>query len=292
MVRMNKTDHSRALTSAVEAARAVGKLMRENQWSRKKVNSEVQYDIKLELDVRSQELIQKKLKKAFPEVDFLGEEGEFNPSDKPYRWVVDPIDGTVNFAYGIPHACTCIALQRRLPLQKEKGPRKPGTDEVEEYETVVGVIYDPFCDELWTAIRGQKAKLNDRHIQVSRRKKLNEAIVAIGFAKLEDTINRMMPLFQALVPRVRKVRMMGSAGLAMAYVATGRMDAYREFGVRIWDIAAGGLIVECAGGEFWRRAVPGRHAKEIIANNGLLRPALQRLENSLRQKQRNPAKDV
>ena len=114
-------------------------------------------------------------------------------------------------------------------------------------------------------------------IRVSQRPKLNEAIVSLGFAKQRHTLEKVLPTFNRLIHRVRKVRIMGAAALALVYVATGRMDAYVEYGLRLWDIAAGGLIIECAGGEFWNEPVAGEHAYRILANNGLLRKQLERL---------------
>jgi myo-inositol-1(or 4)-monophosphatase len=140
---------------------------------------------------------------------------------------------------------------------------------------MVGVVYDPFTDELWTAIRGQRSFLNGKSIRVSQRKKLNEAIVALGFAKQHSTLNKMLPAFNGLIHQVRKIRIMGAAALSLVYVATGRMDAYLEYGLRLWDIAAGGLIVECAGGEFRQRAVDGEYAYEILASNRWLSSALE-----------------
>ena len=256
-----------AQRTAITAARAVGVLMRRHLHGRKHAHTTTQHDIKLDLDVRSQELIAKTLSQTFPQMALLGEEGVVGRTDAEYRWVVDPIDGTVNFAYGIPHACVSIALQRRA--------RPPQTAEYPDgYQTIVGVIYEPFGDELWTAIRGQAARLNGKVIHVSRRRKLAEAIVSIGFAKSRQYIDATLPYFNKLVYRVRKVRMMGAAALGLTYVATGRFDAYIERGIHLWDIAAGGLIVECAGGEFWLRPIPGAHAYRMVATNGLLRRSL------------------
>jgi myo-inositol-1(or 4)-monophosphatase len=256
-----------AQAEAVRAARAVGTLLRRNLHASKRANSVTQHDIKLELDVRSQKLIEKALRRAFPHAALLGEEGVAGRPDAEYRWVVDPIDGTVNFAYGIPHACVSIALQRRAetPRTAEYG---------DGYQTLVGVVYDPFCDELWTAIRGQAARLNGKVIHVSRRRKLREAVVSIGFTKSRETLEATLPFFNKLVHRVRKIRMMGSAALGLTYVACGRFDAYIECEIRLWDVAAGGLIIEAAGGEFWHRAIPGEHAYRAIADNGLLRRSL------------------
>lgn len=262
---MTRPELENALRCACRAAKAVGKLMRQHQFSEKKVNFSSQHDIKLELDVRSQKLIEKMLLSSFPGIAVLGEEGAVGAPSSEARWVVDPIDGTVNFTYGIPHSCVSIALQ-------EKAPGK--TDYPDGYNTVLGVVYDPFCDELWTAIRDGKAHQNGKPIRVSTRGKMSEAIVSIGFAKTRENLEAMLPYFNELAHRVRKIRMMGAAALALTYVAGGRFDGYIERGIRLWDIAAGGLILECAGGEFYHEAIPGEYAYRMVATNGLLRRAL------------------
>lgn len=277
---MKPSQSTKALQCAVAAARAAGKMMRDNFHSPKKVNSATQHDIKLELDVRCQKRIENILRRAFPETAILGEEGVVGNIRSTSRWVVDPIDGTVNFTYGIPHACVSIALQE-LRVQSGRGAR-PATHPDEAYETVVGVIYDPFCGELWTAIRGSPARLNGRVIHVSGRKKLQEAIISIGFAKQAVTMDKMLPVVTKLIHQVRKIRILGSAALSMAYVASGRLDAYLEYGLRLWDIAAGGLILECAGGDFWHRPLRGEHTYQILVNNGLLRKKLERFTNTLK----------
>ncbi len=247
--------------------------MRRNLRLAKKVNAETSHDIKLELDVRCQRLIEKRLHTAFPEVALLGEEGTAGAEDAEFRWVVDPIDGTVNYASGIPHACVSIALQVQGPRSKVQGSKPHHALRITDHAcpiTLVGVVYDPFTNELWTAIRGGPARLNGRTIRVSRRRDLNKCIVSIGFAKNRSSLERALPYFIWLTRRVRKVRMMGSAALALAYVATGRFDAYIERGINIWDIAAGGLILECAGGKFWHEPIEGRHRFRMIASNGLV----------------------
>jgi len=267
-----RTEHKtvnlmQAQNVATLAAREAGAMMRRNLRSDKKANEITQHDIKLELDVRCQELIERRLVETFPGMALLGEEGVTGNPRSDWRWVVDPIDGTVNFAYGIPHACVSIALQHL--------GENPNTTTYEDgYHTEVGVVYDPFCDELWTARLGQAARLNSRPIQVSRRPKLAEAILSIGFAKSSKNLDAMLPYFTRLVHRVRKIRITGSAALALTYVATGRFDAYIEQGIRIWDIAAGGFITEQAGGEFWRQATGGDYAYRMVASNGLLRKKL------------------
>jgi myo-inositol-1(or 4)-monophosphatase len=271
----------RLLAVAVRAARAAGVLMRAHLRSAKKINEATRHDLKLELDVRCQKRIEGILRRARPGLPVLGEEGVLGDPDAPERWVVDPIDGTVNFAYGIPHACVAIALQRRDP--KAGRPGAPAT-----FTTMLGVVYDPFCDELWTATRTGPALLNGRRIRASRRARLGEAIISMGFAKNRQTLAKGVPTFNALIRRVRKIRMMGAAALGLVYVASGRLDAYIEYGLRLWDVAAGGLILERAGGDFWHKPLPGEHACSILANNGLLRAAIARVAPPVREELRRP----
>jgi myo-inositol-1(or 4)-monophosphatase len=274
---MNEAQLNRALKVSVAAARAVGDLMRKNLNKVKAVNSQTLHDIKLELDVRSQRLITKMLAAEFPDIALLGEEENVGDTTEAYRWVVDPIDGTVNFTYGIPHACVSIALQERrkkLSRSLKKG-EAPHPDDY--YHTVMGVVYDPFCDELWTAVEGKPSRLNNKITRVSNRKKLSDSIVAMGFAKYEVTLNRMLPVFNLLVHRVRKIRLLGAAALSMTWVASGRLDAYKEYGLRLWDIAAAGLIIKNAGGEFYYRPIEGEHTYELVANNGFIRKEIEKL---------------
>ena len=265
-----------ALASAIEAAKAAGAIMRKNLTAEKKANEITSHDIKLELDVRCQKLIEKKLHAAFPQISLLGEEGEAGDAGAEYRWVVDPIDGTVNFAHGIPHASVSIALQKRVEGRGSRVKARSlqhGTPNT-EYKTLVGVVYDPFQDEMWTAIRGEPARMNGRVIHVSTAKNLKDCIVSIGFAKNRSNLERAIPYFIWLARRVMKIRMLGSAALGLTYVASGRLDAYIERGISLWDVAAGGLILECAGGKFWCEATPGYHKYRMIASNGLVHKKL------------------
>lgn len=269
---MKPSELQRALKVSVDAARAAGAVIARNANSTKKVNEATQHDIKLELDVRCQKLIERRLGAAFPKISVLGEEGESGNSQADHRWVIDPIDGTVNFAFGIPHACVCIALQERVP--PERRPKDTAVTP-DGYVTLLGVVLDPFMDELWTATAGGKSRLNGRVISVSARAKLAQAVVTIGFAKRTETLNQMLPVLNELVHRVMKIRIMGSAALSLTYVACGRMDAYIEPGVRLWDIAAGGLILERAGGDFLHSAVAGEYQTyRLGANNGQIRKEL------------------
>jgi myo-inositol-1(or 4)-monophosphatase len=251
--------------------------MRRYRHAPKQVHLATQHDIKLELDDRCQASITRLLRAGFPLAAVLGEEGVVGASDAPWRWVVDPIDGTVNFAYGIPHACVAIALQQRGPEPPQPAREKVAPVAEGCYETVLGVVYDPFVEELWTAVRGGPARLNGRVIRTSARERLCEAVVSVGFSKSRAALEAMLPVFNRLVHRVRKVRILGAAALALTYVASGRMDAYIEPAVRLWDIAAGGLILECAGGVFWHKPLPGPHAYRVLAHNGRLRRSLRAL---------------
>ena len=240
------------LDAAENAARAAGKLLRDNFQRRQRVKAVAAHDIKLEIDVHAQELIGKLLLEEFPAHALYGEEGIVGDQSSDHQWIVDPLDGTVNYFYGIPHFCISIALR----LHKE---------------IVVGVIYDPIRNEMWIGQRGEVSKLNGAPIHVSDRAELAETVISIGLAKTGETINTNFPLLQQMIHRVRKCRVFGSAALDLAYVASGRFDAYVETGISLWDIAAGSLLVENAGGTVDLR--PRENMKDkysIVASNGLI----------------------
>jgi len=240
------------LDAAENAARAAGKLLCENFQQRQRVKAAAAHDIKLEIDVRTQDLIGKLLLEEFPSHALYGEEGIVGDQSSDHQWIIDPLDGTVNYFYGIPHFCISIALRLHN-------------------EIVVGVIYDPIRGEMWTGQKGEVSKLNGTPIHVSDRAKLAEAVISIGLAKTGETINTNFPLLQQMIHRVRKCRVLGSAALDMAYVACGRFDAYIETGISLWDIAAGSLLVENAGGTVDLR--PRENMKDkysIAASNNLI----------------------
>jgi len=240
------------LDAAVVAARAAGEMLRHNFEKPLRVSAAVKHDIKLEIDVQAQDLITRLLLKEFPQHALYGEEGIVGDQTSVFQWVVDPLDGTVNYFYGIPHFCVSIALRH-------------------EGEIIVGVIYDPIRDELWTGQKGEAPTLNGRKFRVSERVDLAEAVVSVGLSKTGITIEAGVPLLQTMVHRARKCRLLGSAALDMAYVACGRMDAYIEQGISLWDIAAGWILVETAGGSV--EMTPRTDMKDrysVIASNGVI----------------------
>jgi myo-inositol-1(or 4)-monophosphatase len=240
------------LDAAVEAARTAGELLRHNFHQERRVSSFEAHDIKLEIDVRTQELITESLLKKFPAHALYGEEGIVGDQASDYQWVVDPLDGTVNYFYGIPHFCVSIAL------------RFMG-------EIIVGIIYDPMREEIWATQKGGQTTLNGKLVNVSDRADLAEAVISVGLSKTGVTIEAGLPLLQEMVHRARKCRLMGSAALDMAYVACGRFDAYIEQGISLWDIAAGWILIENAGGAVEMKPRTDMKDKySIIASNGVI----------------------
>jgi len=217
------------LETAEEAAQAAGGVLRSHFGRPLTVDETHAHDIKLELDKRSQALIESLILSRFPDHAIYGEEGVRGDQNSEYQWVIDPIDGTVNYFYSVPHFAVSIALRQAGKI-------------------IAGVIYDPMREELWSVRGGGTPTLNGQPIHVSERASLGEAFVSVGVSKSIDTINSSMPLFQKMVRGARKCRMMGSASLDIAYVACGRLDAYIESAISLWDVAAGILLVEAAGG--------------------------------------------
>lgn len=241
------------MRTAQKAALSAGSFILKAIQSKKIVANHIHdHDIKIQLDVDTQALLTKMICKDFPDHAILGEEGGEGSKGKSYEWILDPIDGTVNLFYGIPHFCISIACRY-------------------ENKILVGVILDPVRRECFHAIAGKGAFLNGKRIHVSQRSKLGEAILALGFSKGKDSIDKCLELYQFYGPRARKLRAMGSAALDMAYIAAGRIDAYIEQGIKIWDIAAGMLILEEAGGKIKLMAKKQLHHYHICASNGRIK---------------------
>jgi len=220
--------------AAITAAQAAGERLRHAFGSELRVTEQFAHDIKIAADKECQDLIYQILLDHFPKSKCIGEEGDSGDLGDPkgeIEWIVDPIDGTMNLAHNIPHFCVSIAA------------REAATQKI-----LLGVIYDPLRNELFTAERGSGTYLNGVRMKVSTRTKLSEAVLAVGFAKSQDSIDHCLKLYQYYGSAARKLRAMGSAALDLAYVATGRLDAYIEQGVNLWDVAAGIVLVEEAGG--------------------------------------------
>lgn len=258
------------LDTAIAAARAAGELQRRHFHRPLRVTATMPHDIKLELDVRSQRIIERAILRRFPGHEILGEEdtrkSKIQNPESEIRWVIDPIDGTVNFFYNIPVFCISIAAQERV-VTRDKGC---------EWRTVVGVIYDPMRDEMFSTALGQPTRLNGRVVRASKRRKLADTICTVAFFKDKETIRRGQTVFNALLPRVRKLRLLGAAALDLAYIACGRFDAYVEFGVKLWDIAAGLLLVENAGGRTLVRPTKEEHGYALLSMSGAI-PQLPRI---------------
>ncbi len=210
-------------------------------------------------DHAADRLIQRTLKKYFPAHGFLTEESKPRRTSSPYRWIIDPLDGTVNYAHGVPHACVSIGLEK-------------------EGRVLVGGVFDPFKDELFLAVRGRGAALNGRPIRVSRKKRLIESLLVTGFPYDRQKRARFyLSFYERFMRRTQGLRRFGAAALDMAYVACGRFDGYWEFKINPWDAAAGWLLVEEAGGkvtDFRGRPYSLADTSQTLCSNGHLHRAM------------------
>ena len=256
---------------ASRIALEAGALLRD--YYRKGVATEYKGDVDLVTvaDRASEKLIVERLHRLFPEHGVYGEEGTRTHLEGEYRWYIDPLDGTTNFAHGFPVFCVSMGLERRSAaggLEKRAGAHAAS----DEGEIVAAVIYDPLRDELFTAEKGKGAYLNGARIQVSRTPALAEALVATGFPSRKRHANPNIHFYQQFTLRSHGVRRAGSAALDLAYTACGRLDAYWEFNLNPWDTSAGALLVTEAGGTMsCYDGSPFRlDSREILATNGLL----------------------
>jgi myo-inositol-1(or 4)-monophosphatase len=255
--------------AASEIAREAGALLR--GFYERGVATEYKGDVDLvtEADRASEALIKQRLAAAFPEHGIYGEEGTRERLDGEYRWYVDPLDGTTNFAHGFPVFCVVLGLERRTASLKAD----------EDGEMVAGVIYDPLRDELFVAERGKGAWLNGRQIYVSKAKQLQESLTATGFPSQKRHRSPNVHFYQEFTLRSHGVRRAGSAALDLAYVACGRLDGYWEFNLNPWDTSAGYLLVEEAGGQV-THFDGGKFtldSREALATNGLIAGEMQEL---------------
>lgn len=247
---------------ASEIAQEAGKKLREFFLAGVETEYKGDADLVTIADRTAEALIKARLSEAFPEHGVFGEEGTRERMAGEFRWYVDPLDGTTNFAHGFPHFCVSMGLEHRSPGLK---PDEDGT-------LVAGVIYDPLRDELFTAERERGAWLNGKPVTVSRKAKLVEALLATGFPSRKRHVNPNVHFYQEANMRSHGVRRAGSAALDLAYVACGRMEGFWEFNLNPWDTAAGILLVEEAGGrvtDFSGHTVK-LDSREVLASNGLI----------------------
>src|SRR3984893_2848807 len=226
-------------------------------------------DIVTEADRGSEALIVEKLKAAFPGHGIYGEEGTRQGMESEYRWYVDPVDGTTNFAHGFPAFCVILGLEQR----------PTGLASNEDGVMVAGVIYDPLRDEMFSAERGMGAWLNGRPIHVSKTATLQESLTATGFPSQKRHTSPNIHFYQEITLRSHGVRRVGSAGLDLADVACGRLDGFWEFNLNPWDTSAGYLLVEEAGGTMTH--FDGEEftlaSRAVLATNGLILGEMQHL---------------
>jgi myo-inositol-1(or 4)-monophosphatase len=247
------------LELAVSIATEVGKLQRDRYDEPHTIDTKSSpIDLVTEVDQLCERRVLERLRDARPEDSVLSEETAARDGTSGLRWIVDPLDGTTNYAHSFPHFAVSIGIER---------------DGVRE----VGVVYDAMKEELFTAIRGGGAFLNSRSIRVSTEAEIHRALLATGFgydvhhAKVDN-----LEYFGRFIKRAQAVRRAGSAALDLAYVACGRFDGFWELSLHPWDVAAGILLVEEAGGRVTdlRGGAPDSSGKTCIATNGSLHPVM------------------
>ena len=219
------------LNIAINAATQAGKLINQyvDRLDAVNINQKGRNDFVSDVDRHAEELIIHHIKKSFPDHSILAEEsGQQGNND--YCWIIDPLDGTANFIHGFPQFAVSIAVQ-------QKG------------STIIGVVYDPTTHELYTALKGKGARLNNRRIRISQTTELTQALIGTGFPfRNPEQVDQYIPVFKEVMTQASGIRRAGAAALDLAYVAAGRLDGFWEDGLNSWDIAAGALLIEEAGG--------------------------------------------
>jgi myo-inositol-1(or 4)-monophosphatase len=243
--------------TAAEIAREAGALVMEYRARRVGFEMKGEFDLVTEADRASEKLIVARLLQQFPAHAIVAEEGGGQETASEYRWYVDPIDGTTNFAHGFPAFNVTLALERAGEL-------------------IAGVIFDPTRNEMFSAERSAGAFLNGEAIHVSKASSIEVSLVATGFPSRKRHENVNVHFYYQLAMMSHGVRRAGSAALDLAYVACGRLDAFWEFGLHPWDMAAGILLIAEAGGTCsdMRGGVMNLRGPHLLADNGLLHPAI------------------
>lgn len=253
------------LNFAIQTARDAGRLLAERFGRTLQITNKSEIDLVTESDLASERLIIDRIKTYHPRHAILAEEsGASAPRDheqgSEWRWIIDPLDGTTNYAHGYPCFCVSMGLEREGKME-------------------VGVIYDPLRDEMFTAERGQGASLNGRRIQVSATSNLSGALLCTGFPYDVRERSEFARHFTNFIMNAQAVRRDGAAALDLAYVAAGRFDGFWEEGLRPWDVAAGVLMVEEAGGRVSNYAGEPFNVftPPIVASNGLVHEQMMRV---------------
>jgi myo-inositol-1(or 4)-monophosphatase len=253
-------DVTRELETALSAAKEAGEVLRKGFGWQHSIRYKGEVDLVTEVDEQAEQVIRKILLGAFPAHGMLAEEGGALVGAEDTRWIVDPLDGTTNYAHGLPIFCVSIALERAG-------------------EVVLGVVHDPMREEAYVAERGQGATLNGEPTRVSDTEELIQALIATGFPFDRAQMPEALDLFGRFAAITRGMRRLGSTALDLCYVATGRLDGYYERGIWAWDIAAGALILEEAGGKVtnYRGGTLDLEGRQIVASNGALHTAMTKL---------------
>jgi len=251
---------------AEEIAREAGSLLK--SFYEKGVTPEYKGDVDLvtEADKNSEKLIRQRLQEAFPGHGIYGEEGTRDALDSEYRWYVDPLDGTTNFAHGFPAFAVVLGLEHR----------PAGLKQDEDGVLIAGVVYDPLRNEMFVAEKGKGAWLNGKQIHVSKTKTLQESLTATGFPSHKRHLNPNAYFYYQITLRSHGVRRAGSAALDLAYVACGRLEGFWEFNLNPGDTSAGVLLVTEAGGTV-SHVNGGRFrldSREVLATNTLIQDEL------------------
>jgi myo-inositol-1(or 4)-monophosphatase len=251
---------TKELEAARSAAREAGEVLREGIGWQHSVRYKGEVDLVTEVDEEAERVIREILLGAFPAYGMLAEEGGALVGEGDARWIVDPLDGTTNYAYGLSIFAVSIALERAG-------------------EVVLGVVHDPMWEETYAAERGRGATLNGEPIRVSDTDEPIRALIATGFPYDRAEMPEALDLFGRFAVLTRGMRRLGSTALDLCYVAAGKLDGYYERGIWAWDIAAGSLILEEAGGKVtdYRGGELDLEDREIVASNGALHPAMTKL---------------
>ena len=242
------------LATAAEAALQAGAIQRSRYGQKVEIHHKGEIDLVTEVDRACEAAIVALIRERFPAHDIVAEETALDRTGSRYVWFVDPLDGTTNFAHGYPFFCASVAL-------------------TDGGERVAGAVYDCIKDELFTAERGVGAFLNGRRLRVSGAAALNDAMLITGFPyDLRTDPAHALRLFNALIPHARAIRRDGAAALDLAYVAAGRVDGFFEESLHPWDMMAGALMVEEAGGQVTRfdGSPVGLHADQVVAAGAAL----------------------